>query len=81
VNVERAQAPRTRPRQWREILAFALAQRDAIGVRGTVIDHLHRMPRERRSPQHAAAHGIAASGQAKSFTSDRLDSTPQAALT
>jgi nucleotide-binding universal stress UspA family protein len=44
-DVPRAPTHRARPRQWRDILAFALAQREAIGVRSTVINHLRGTPR------------------------------------
>lgn len=45
VDKVRAITPRARPRQWRDILAAALAQQVAISVRGTVISHLRRTPR------------------------------------
>jgi hypothetical protein len=44
-DVPRAPTHRARPRQWRDILAFALAQREAICVRSTVINHLRGTPR------------------------------------
>jgi hypothetical protein len=65
VDLERATAPRARPRQWREILADALAGHEAISVRGTVIDHLRRTPtRAEITAERRAAHRLAASGQA-----------------
>ena len=68
VEVEQAAAPRTRPRQWRDILAFALAQREIISVRGTVIDHLRRTPtRAEATAARRAAHGLAAGGRAMIF--------------
>jgi hypothetical protein len=66
LHCRRAGSPtRARPRQWREILADALAQREAISVRSTVIDHLRRTPtRAEATAARRAAHGLAASGQA-----------------
>jgi hypothetical protein len=47
-----------RPRQWRDILAAALIQQDAISVRGTVITHLRRTPiRAEITAARRAAHG------------------------
>lgn len=56
---------RARPRKWRDILAAALAQQEAISVRGTVINHLRREPtRAEITAARRAAHGLAASGRA-----------------
>jgi len=67
-DVPRAPTHRARPRQWRDILAFALAQREAIGVRSTVINHLRGTPRRAEiTAARRAAHGLAASGQAMIF--------------
>jgi hypothetical protein len=66
-DVPRAPSPRyrPRPRQWRDILTFALAQREAISVRSTVINHLRRTPtRAEITAARRAAHGLASSGQA-----------------
>jgi hypothetical protein len=65
VDVERAAIPRTRPRQWRDILAAALIRQEVISVRGTVISHLRRTPtRAEITAARRAAHSLAASGQA-----------------
>jgi hypothetical protein len=64
VDVERT-APRARPRQWRDIIASALAEHEAISVRGTVISHLRRTPtRAEITAARRAAHRLAANGQA-----------------
>jgi hypothetical protein len=58
-------ALRARPRQWRDILTAALAQQEAISVRGTVTDHLRRPPtRAEITAARRAAHRLAANGQA-----------------
>ncbi len=57
-----------RPRQWRDILAAALAQQAAISVRGTVIGYLRRTPtRAEITAARRAAHHLAAKGQATSL--------------
>jgi hypothetical protein len=61
----RARTARARPRKWRDILAAALAQQEAVTVRGTVTSHLRRKPtRAEITAARRAAHGLAASGQA-----------------
>jgi transposase-like protein len=56
---------RSRPRQWRDILTAALAQQEAISVRGTVISYLRRTPtRSEITAARRAAHRLAASGEA-----------------
>jgi hypothetical protein len=66
VDVERTGALRARPRQWRDILADALARREVISVRGTITNHLRRTPtRAEITAARRAAHGLAASGQAR----------------
>jgi hypothetical protein len=65
VDVERTASHRARPRQWRDILASALAEHEAISVRGTVISHLRRTPsRAEITAARRAAHGLAADGRA-----------------
>jgi hypothetical protein len=65
VDVERAATIGVAHRQWRDILTAALAQQDAISVRGTVISHLRRTPtRAEITAARRAAHRLAASGQA-----------------
>jgi hypothetical protein len=65
VDVERTTNHRARPRQWRDILASALAEHEAISVRGTVIDHLRRTPtRAEITAARRAAHRLAANGRA-----------------
>ncbi len=54
-----------RPRAWGDILSDALADQEAISVRGTVTSHLRRTPtRAEMNAARRAAHGLAASGQA-----------------
>jgi hypothetical protein len=61
----RARTARARSRKWRDILAAALAQQEAVTVRGTVTSHLRRKPtRAEVAAARRAAHGLAASGQA-----------------
>jgi hypothetical protein len=56
---------RARPHNWRDILAAALAQHEAISVRGTVINHLRRTPtRAEITAARRAAHRLAANGRA-----------------
>jgi hypothetical protein len=65
VDVERTTNHRARPRQWRDILASALAEHEAISVRGTVINHLRRTPtRAEITAARRAAHRLAANGRA-----------------
>jgi hypothetical protein len=65
VDVERTTTHRARPRQWRDILASALAEHEAISVRGTVISHLRRTPtRAEITAARRAAHRLAADGRA-----------------
>jgi hypothetical protein len=65
VHAERIATRRARPRQWRDILAAALAQQEAISVRGTVINHLRRTPtRAEITAARRAAHRLAANGRA-----------------
>ena len=65
VDVERTTNRRARPRQWRDLLASALAEHEAISVRGTVINHLRRMPtRAEITAARRAAHRLAANGRA-----------------
>jgi hypothetical protein len=65
VDVERTTNHRARPRQWRDILASALAEHEAISVRGTVIDHLRRTPtRAEITAARRAVHRLAANGRA-----------------
>ena len=60
-----ASTSRARPRRWREVLAFALAQQEAISVRGTVVSHLRRTPtRAEITAARRAAHRLVSSGQA-----------------
>jgi hypothetical protein len=63
--VQRAAIARRRPRKWRDIFTAALAQQEAISVRGTVISYLRRKPtRAEITAARRAAHRLAASGQA-----------------
>ena len=65
MDVERTTNHRARPRQWRDLLASALAEHEAISVRGTVISHLRRTPtRAEITAARRAAHRLAADGQA-----------------
>jgi hypothetical protein len=65
VDVERTTNHRARPRQWRDLLASALAEHEAISVRGTVINHLRRTPtRAEITAARRAAHRLAANGRA-----------------
>jgi hypothetical protein len=66
VDVERTTNHRARPRQWRDLLASALAEHEAISVRGTVINHLRRTTTTRAEITAArrAAQRLAANGQA-----------------
>jgi hypothetical protein len=65
VDVERTATHRARPRQWRDILASALAEHEAISVRGAVISHLRRTPTQAEiTAARRAAHRLAANGQA-----------------
>jgi hypothetical protein len=65
VDVERTTNHRARPRQWRDLLAAALAEHEAISVRRTVISHLRRMPtRAEITAARRAAHRLAANGRA-----------------
>jgi hypothetical protein len=65
VDVERTTNHRVRPRQWRDLLASALAEHEAISVRGTVINHLGRTPtRAEITAARRAAHRLAANGRA-----------------
>jgi hypothetical protein len=65
VDVERTATHRARPRQWRDILTSALAEHEAISVRGTVINHLRRTPtRAEITAARRAAHRLAANGRA-----------------
>ena len=74
VDVERTAIQRARPRQWRDLLAAALAEHEAISVRRTVISHLRRTPtRAEITAARRAAHRLAANGRATILhTSDRL---------
>jgi hypothetical protein len=63
----RAQPPKS-PRlgRWQQVLADALDQNLAIGVRAAVIDHLGRAPtRAELTAARRAAHSLAASGRAR----------------
>jgi hypothetical protein len=54
------------PRQWREILADALAREGAVSVHSVVASRLRRTPtRAEITAARRAAHGLAASGQAE----------------
>ena len=65
MDVERTTNHRARPRQWRDLLASALAEHEAISVRGTVINHLRRTPtRAEITAARRAAHRLAANGRA-----------------
>jgi hypothetical protein len=65
VDVGRTAIHRARPRQWRDLLASALAEHEAISVRGTVISHLRRTPtRAEITAARRAAHRLAANGRA-----------------
>jgi hypothetical protein len=60
-----ARTASTQPRQWRDILTKALAQHEAVSVRGTVISYLRRTPtRAEITAARRAAHRLAAAGQA-----------------
>jgi hypothetical protein len=65
VDVERTTNHPARSRQWRDLLASALAEHEAISVRGTVIKHLRRTPtRAEITAARRAAHRLAANGRA-----------------
>jgi hypothetical protein len=65
LDVERIASHRARPGQWRDILASALAEHEAISVRGTVISHLRRAPtRAEITAARRAAHRLDANGRA-----------------
>jgi hypothetical protein len=65
----RARPPRS-PRlgRWQQLLADALDQNLAVGVRAAVADHLGRAPtRAELTAARRAAHGLAALGRARVF--------------
>jgi hypothetical protein len=63
----RAQPPKpSRLGRWQQVLAYALDQNLAVGVRAAVIDHLGLAPtRAELTAARRAAHSLAASGQAR----------------
>jgi hypothetical protein len=65
----RAQPPKSeRLGRWQHVLADALEQHLAMGVRAAVADHLGRAPsRAELNAARRAAHSLAASGYARVF--------------
>ena len=62
----RAAAKSPRLGRWQQVLADALDQNLAIGVRAAVADHLGRAPtRAELTAARRAAHGLAALGRAR----------------